>query len=130
MKIAVTYENGEIFQHFGHSEAFKFYNIEDGKISSSEILSTNGSGHGALASFLKNRNVNILICGGIGGGAKTALTEAGIKLYGGVSGSADTAVNELLSNSLTYSSEANCDHHDSKDHAECGDNGCGNCGNH
>ena len=77
MKIAVTYENGEVFQHFGHTEQFKIYEIEDGKIISQEITDTNGSGHGALAGFLKERSVDALICGGIGGGAKAALAEAG-----------------------------------------------------
>ena len=52
MKIAVTYENGEIFQHFGHTEAFKIYDIADGKVVSAEVVDTNGSGHGALAGFL------------------------------------------------------------------------------
>ncbi len=74
MKIAVTYNEGEIFQHFGHSEKFKLYDVEDGKIVSSEVVDTNGSGHGALAGFLKDKNVNVLICGGIGGGAKNALS--------------------------------------------------------
>ena len=79
MKLAVTYDNGQIFQHFGHTEQFKIYNIEDGKITSTEIINTNGSGHGALGNFLKNSQVEVLICGGIGGGAQNALTNAGIK---------------------------------------------------
>ena len=86
MKIAVTYENEQIFQHFGHSKQFKIYNVEDKKIVSSEVVDTNGSGHGALAGFLKEHKVDTLICGGIGGGAKTALANADITLYGGVSG--------------------------------------------
>ena len=49
MKIAVTYDNGQIFQHFGHTEQFKLYTVEDGKVVSSEVVDTNGSGHGALA---------------------------------------------------------------------------------
>ena len=60
MKIAVTYENGNVFQHFGHTEAFKVYDIEDGKIKSSEVIPTNGSGHGALAGFLKDLGVSTL----------------------------------------------------------------------
>ena len=95
MRVAVTYENGEIFQHFGHTEQFKVYDIEDGRILSSEVVDTNGSGHGALAGVLKALKVDALICGGIGGGAQMALAEAGIKLYGGVSGSADAAAQAL-----------------------------------
>ena len=97
MKIAVTYENGQIFQHFGHTEQFKIYEAADGKIVHAEVVDTNGSGHGALAGFLMQNGVDTLICGGIGGGAQAALAEAGIKLYGGVSGDADAAVNALLS---------------------------------
>ena len=83
MKIAVTYENGQVFQHFGHTEQFKVYEVENGKIVKSEIVDTNGQGHGALAEFLLNGGVEVLICGGIGGGARNALAEAGIELYPG-----------------------------------------------
>ena len=135
MKIAVTYENGQIFQHFGHTEQFKIYTVEDGKIVSSEVADTNGSGHGALAGFLTEKNVSVLICGGIGGGAQMALAEAGIKLYGGVSGPCDDAVNAFLASNLNFNPEVRCDHHD-HEHGEgehtCGSHGCGshNCGNH
>ena len=91
MKIGVTYENGQVFQHFGHTEQFKIYEVQDNKVISSEVVDTNGSGHGALAGFLKQYQVEVLICGGIGGGAQNALASAGIKLYGGVSGDADAA---------------------------------------
>ena len=75
MKIAVTYDNGEVFQHFGRTESFKIYDVEDNKIISSEVISSNGTGHGALAGLLAEQGVNVLICGGIGGGAQTALTD-------------------------------------------------------
>ena len=112
MKIAVTYENGQIFQHFGHTEQFKLYEAGDGKITHAEVVDTNGSGHGALAGFLMQHGVDTLICGGIGGGAQAALAEAGIKLYGGVSGDADAAVSALLSGNLGYDPNVHCDHHD------------------
>ncbi|MBQ2940751.1 MAG: NifB/NifX family molybdenum-iron cluster-binding protein [Clostridia bacterium] len=127
MKIAVTYENGEIFGHFGHTEQFKVYEVENGKIVSSEILDTNGSGHGALAGFLQNLGVDVLICGGIGGGAQMALASCGIRLFGGVTGNADKAVEAFLSDSLNYDPDAKCDHHD-HEHGEghnCGQHGCG-----
>ena len=135
MKIAVTYENGQIFQHFGHTEQFKIYSVEDGKIVSSEVVDTNGHGHGALAGFLSAQNVAVLICGGIGGGAQMALANAGIQLYGGISGSCDEAVDALLANELSFNPAVRCDHHD-HEHGEgghdCGSHGCGshNCGNH
>lgn len=135
MKIAVTYENGQIFQHFGHTEQFKVYDVEDGKIVREEVLDTNGSGHGALAGFLAENGVEALICGSIGGGARTALEEAGIKLYGGVTGSADAAVRALAEGSLGYDPDVKCSHHE-HEHGEgghtCGNHGCGShtCGNH
>ena len=126
MKIAVTYENGEIFQHFGHTEAFKIYDITDGKVVSAEVVDTNGSGHGALAGFLVAHGVDTLICGGIGGGAQNALAQAGIRLFGGVSGNADEAVNALLAGNLGYNPNVHCDHHDHEAGHSCGDHGCGN----
>ena len=85
MKIAVTYDNGEVFQHFGKTESFKIYNVEDNTVVSSEIIGSNGTGHGALAGLLAEQGINVLICGGIGGGAQAALTEAGIELCAGAS---------------------------------------------
>ena len=125
MQIAVTYENGEIFQHFGHTETFKIYDIADGKVVSAEVVDTNGSGHGALAGFLVAHGVDTLICGGIGGGAQNALAQAGIRLFGGVSGNADEAVNALLAGNLGYNPNVHCDHHDHEAGHSCGDHGCG-----
>ena len=125
MKIAVTYECGLIFQHFGHTAAFKIYEIENNAVKSSVVVNTHGHGHGALAGFLVRQGVDTLICGGIGGGAQMALRDAGIKLYGGVSGDADDAVHALLAGELSYNPNVRCDHHDhGHDHA-CGSHGCG-----
>lgn len=134
MRIAVTYENGEIFQHFGHTEQFKLYDVEAGKIVGEQIVDTNGSGHGALAGFLKAAQADVLICGGIGMGAQNALAEAGIRLYGGVSGSADAAAQALVEGTLQYDPDAKCDHqghHHGEGH-DCGhhhgEDGCGHHG--
>ena len=110
MKIAVTYENGNIFQHFGHSEEFKIYEIEDGRVVSSQVISSDGQGHGALAGLLAGREIDVLICGGIGGGAQAALEENGIVLCAGQSGDADEAVRAYLAGELVNSG-ANCSHH-------------------
>ena len=120
MRIAVTYENGNIFQHFGHTEHFKVYDVEDGQVKTAAILDSGETGHGALATLLKSGGVDALICGGIGGGAQVALAQAGITLYGGVSGDADAAVRALLDGTLTFSAAATCDHHDhDHDHGNC-----------
>jgi len=123
MKIAVTYENGQVFQHFGHTETFKIYEAENGLVFSSEVISSNGSGHGALAALLGERQIDVLICGGIGGGAQAALAERGIELCSGASGSADQAVEAYLRGELV-SSGVNCDHHHGEEHT-CADHDCG-----
>lgn len=127
MKIAVTYENGDVFQHFGHTMQFKIYEVEDGKIIKSAVIDTNGNGHGALAGFLSAHGVDVLLCGGIGMGAQNALAEAGIKLYGGVFGDADIAVAAYLGGNLVYNPNVKCDHHGhgALGHI-CGSHGCGN----
>ncbi len=132
MKIAVTYENGSIFQHFGHTSEFKVYDIADGKVVSSQVVSTNGSGHGALATLLADLGANTLICGGIGMGAQIALDNAGIELYGGCSGSADAAVEALLAGKLNFNPNVQCDHHGEHHHEghDCGSHGCGSHGCH
>ena len=127
MRIAVTYENGDVFQHFGHTEKFKVYEVEDGRILRSEIVGSNGSGHGALAGLLGDHAIDVLICGGIGGGAQAALEERGIELCAGASGSADEAVEAYLRGELVNTG-ANCNHH-GEGHS-CGDHENGGCGEH
>ncbi len=150
MRIAVTYDNGQVFQHFGHTEEFKIYEVEDGKVMSTEVIGSDGQGHGALAGILDNNSIDVLICGGIGGGAKTALDEKGIELCAGAEGSADDAVEAYLRGELVNTG-VNCDHHgeghscsdhheeggcgheeggcSAEDEAACGhEGGCGGCG--
>ncbi len=124
MRLAVTYENGEIYQHFGHTAQFKLYDIQDGKIVSEKVVDTNGSGHGALAGFLQAAKVDALICGGIGMGAQMALADAGIRLYAGVQGSADAAAQALASGTLEYDPDARCDHHGEHHDGGCGHDHC------
>ncbi len=125
MKIAVTYENGNVFPHFGHTEQFKVYDVEDGKVAGTQVVDTNGSGHGALAGMLSALKVDTLICGGIGAGAQTALAEMGIRLYGGVSGSTDEAVDALLAGKLVFDQDVHCNHHG---HGDGNHHGNGHCG--
>lgn len=129
MRIAVTYENGMIYQHFGHTSQFKVYDIENDTIVKEQIVDTMGQGHGALAGFLFNNDVDALICGGIGGGAQMALKEAGIKLYGGASGNADEAVKALMNGNLAYRPDVHCNHHDHGNHS-CGHHSEHSCADH
>ena len=124
MRIAAAYEKGEVFQHFGHSEQFKLYDVEDGRIVGEQVVDTNGSGHGALAGFLQAARVDVLICGGIGMGAQMALADAGIRLCAGVQGSADEAVKSFVSGRLEYDPNAHCDHHGHHHDGGCGHDHC------
>ena len=129
MKVAVTYENGEVFQHFGHTENFKVYTIEKGKVVSSEIISSNGTGHESLAGMLKNLGINTLICGGIGGGAKEALAQEGLTVYPGTSGNADEVIKSFLDGTIKYNPNIQCSHHTHEEEHSC--NGGGkSCSHH
>ncbi len=124
MKVAVTYAEGQVFQHFGHCEQFKLYEVEGREVKSAQVVSAVGSGHGALAGFLQGHGVQVLICGGIGAGARTALAQAGIQLYPGVMGDADESVAALLAGSLQFDPNVMCSHHHEEGHT-CGSHTCG-----
>ena len=132
MRVATTYDNGNIFMHFGRSEQFKIYDIQDGKVLNEQVVGTGGTGHGALAGLLANGGVDTLICGG----AINALTQAGITVYAGAQGSCDACVEALIAGTLAQTGEATCDchghdhehgescgchgHHDHEGHEGCG----------
>lgn len=118
MKIAVTYENGNVFQHFGHTEKVKIYSIENGKIVSEKLEDTSATGHSLLVEFLKNNDIKVLICGGIGQGAVNALTEAEIELYSGNEGNADDIVKMYIEGNLEQNSDSNCSHHNDEHNCE------------
>jgi len=106
MKIAVTYDNGKVWQHFGKTESFKLYEAEDGRIVSSEVVSTGGAAHGALADFLAGKGVEAVICGGVGAPMVDRLAAFGIKTYPGVSGDADEAAAALAAGTLSVNADA------------------------
>ncbi len=133
MIIATTYQAGQIFQHFGHTAQFKLYTVEGDAVTAMIVVNTGTAGHGALAAFLADNHVDVLICGGIGGGAQAALAEANIRVYGGAAGDADYAVAMFLAGKLDYNPNVRCSHHDHEhgDGHTCGDHGCGgNCSHH
>ena len=120
MKVAVTCVDGQVFQHFGHCPSFLVCKIEDGKIVSKSMLNTFGTGCGALAGFLKNHHVDVIICGGIGAGAKSHVEKEGITILPGASGDALTQVENYISGTLNYNPETTCDHHDHDENHQCG----------
>ena len=130
MRVATTYDNGNIFMHFGRSEQFKIYDIQDGKVLNEQARKgTDGTGHGALAGLLANGGVDTLICGGIGGGAINALAQAGITVYAGAQGSCDACVEALIAGTLAQNGEATCGCH-GHDHAHEHGESCSCHGHH
>ena len=125
MRIAVTYDNGMVGQHFGHTEEFKIYDIQDGNIADAHVVSSNGKGHGMLAEVLQEAGASLLICGGIGMGARNALAAAGVELIPGVQGEADEVIKAYLDGTLEFNADETC-HHDHEEGHQCGhENGCG-----
>ena len=131
MKIAVTYEAGMVFQHFGHTAQFKIYEVMEGDVVATYVLDTGAKGHGALAGLMDSEDIDVVICGGIGMGAQVALAALEIKVFGGVSGSADQAVEDLLRGRLVFNPQVRCSPHDHEEGHSCGEHGCGHdCGGH
>lgn len=129
MKIAVTCENNMVFQHFGHTPGFAVFEVENGKIVSENLLSSGDSGHGALATLLAGEKIDLLICGGIGGGAINALANAGIKVIGGAEGDVRGVVLAYINGVLQLRPDFHCNHHHHDEGHTCGSHGCGsgNC---
>lgn len=128
MKLATTYENGQIFQHFGKTQQFKIYDIQEGKVGFSMVTSTGGQGHGALAGFLRMLGISVVICGGIGPGAQDALAQLDITVIPGITGDADQAVADFLAGKLVPNTEALCNHHHEGAIHTCGGHGDHGCG--
>ena len=124
MKIAITCENNQVFQHFGHTPGFALFEIVDGRIVSEKMLSSGSSGHGALATLLALEQVETLICGGIGGGAINALGNAGIKVIGGAAGNVREVAEAFAAGTLQVRADFHCNHHHHGEGHTCGEHGC------
>ncbi|MCI2111815.1 MAG: DUF134 domain-containing protein [Bacilli bacterium] len=114
MKVAVSFDDGKVFQHFGQTSSFKLYEVKEGAVVSSSVEPTNGVSHHELIQWLRDKGVDTLICGGIGGGAIRLLKKSGITCMAGVEGSAEEAVAKLLKNELECVCEPTCHCHDEK----------------
>ncbi len=106
MKIVVNYLDGEIFQHFGQTPEFKIYEVEDGKVVDSYVISADSEGHRALGKQIVALKADVVICGSLGIPMLEILESAGIKVCGNVSGNADEAVQAYLNGTLVSSTEA------------------------
>lgn len=120
MKVAVSYDNGEIFQHFGRTPSFLIADVDGKNIVSKEVVSTNGSGHSALFTFLSDLGVEQVICGNIGQGARDALAQGNIKLIAGQQGSAEAALMFFVNGDLKDNGAGCCNHHHGEGHS-CGE---------
>ena len=120
MKLAIPYENGSAFPHFGRAAQFKIYRIENGTAEAETVLEAAGVSHEALAELLRDAGVTAVVCGGIGAGAEQALADAGLTLYSGVHGDADEAAAALAAGTLDSSTGATCDHHHEEAASGCG----------
>ena len=129
MKLAVTYEDGRVFQHFGKTKEFKIYDIVDGKVGFSMVISAGGNGHASLAGFLRMLGISVVLCGGIGPGAVQALQSLDITPIAGVTGDADQAAEDFVAGKLAENTEALCSHHHSGGFGQgCGHHTCeGGC---
>lgn len=123
MKIAVTTENDHVFQHFGQCRTFTVFYAEDGEITKKVTLDAGGSGHSALAGLLGGVGIDVLICGGIGGGARQLLADAGIQLVSGITGTVDAAAEAFVRGKLADQG-GSCSHHDHEHGHDC------SCGEH
>ena len=120
MRIAVTYEDGQVFQHFGKTSFFKIYDIEGNEVISSRVIDTNGASHHELAGFLQQNYVDAVICGGLGQGMINALSMCGIAVYAGAMGDADKALEMFLKGGMGMPTmQGSCTCHDHEDH-HCG----------
>ncbi|MFT9055495.1 MAG: NifB/NifX family molybdenum-iron cluster-binding protein [Ethanoligenens sp.] len=124
MKIAITTDGDKVFQHFGQCRTFTLFEIEDGSIIGKELIDASQHGHAALADFLTNSGVNVVICGGIGEGARRMLAAVGIELLSGMDGNIEEIVKAYLSGKLTDQG-GSCSHTDhDHDHACSCENHC------
>lgn len=128
MKIAVATEGSNVSGHFGKCENFTIAEIENSEVKNKVVVNTQGNQHGLLPAFLASHNVNVVIAGGMGEGARQGLTSKGIEIITGASGNIDEVINSFLNGRLQSSNTGCAGHSHSHGHSN-GDSGC-NCGHH
>lgn len=117
MKIAVASENQMVCGHFGHCENFQVFTAENNQIVKNEVIPNPGHKPGFLPNFLHEMGVNVIISGGMGGGAIDIFNEHGIEVITGASGASKEAASMYLKG-LLKSTGSIC--HDHMHHDECG----------
>lgn len=100
MKIAVASEGNMVTQHFGHCENFNIFHSENSEIIKKETVANPGHIPGFLPKYLNDLGVNVIISGGMGGGAVDIFNENNIEVIVGATGDAETAVKAYLNGEL------------------------------
>ena len=122
MRIAIPFdkENGQVAPQFEETGSFKLYNLVNGEIVSDLMLPSFGTGVSAMLDFLKGAKADVLICGGISGDARRAVSSAGLASYPGFGGKADDLAAAFASGALQHSMSGECDGCTEG----CGEGGC------
>ena len=118
IRIAVSYKDGEIFEHFGHSEFFAIYEFDEHDLerSTKRLVDTSAMhGHKDMADLMKREKIDAVICGQMGDEARSLLLSYGIIPVPGYCGDADTAAELLVTGQLPASDGGGCS------------GGCGGC---
>jgi len=117
MKIAVASEGKMVTEHFGHCEGFILFDEENGQIVKNQMVPNPGHRPGFLPNYLNDLGVNVIISGGMGGGAIEIFNEKNIEVIVGASGDALTAAEKYLKGELKSTGSV-C--HDHQHIGECG----------
>ena len=111
MLVAITYENGEVFMHYGKTRQFIIFELDNNEIKSERIIDCGEYSHHTLADLLKLNNVDVVICGGCGVHAIESLEAKNIKVYNGACGDVHNVINEYINGKLKFNGATMCDCH-------------------
>ena len=111
MRVAITYDDGNVFMHYGKTREFIIFEIENNEIKNEFILPCGEYSHHTLADLLSINNVDVLICGGCGGHAIESLEAKNIKIYNGACGDVHNVIKQYINEELTFNGATECGCH-------------------
>jgi predicted Fe-Mo cluster-binding NifX family protein len=116
MKIAVASENQTVTEHFGHCENFQIFDVENNQIVKNESIPNPGHKPGFIPNYLHELGINVIISGGMGGGAIDIFNGHNIEVIVGATGPSKVAAEEYLKGNLKSTGSV-C--HEHQHHDEC-----------
>lgn len=116
MRIAIAGEGNKVTEHFGHCVNFLLFDVENGQITKEESIPNPGHKPGFLPNYLADRGVNVIISGGMGGGAVEIFNERNVEVVVGAKGDARIAAERYLKGDLRTTGSV-C--HEHQHHGEC-----------